>query len=51
MVAVKSEKELLELLKKARGLRILTTIIRDDGKIQVDPILLLVVDLTPIPLL
>jgi peptidyl-tRNA hydrolase, PTH2 family len=37
VLKVKSEKELIELMKKARELRILTTPIRDAGKTQVDP--------------
>ena len=37
VLKVKSEKELIELMKKARELRILTTVIRDAGKTQVDP--------------
>jgi peptidyl-tRNA hydrolase, PTH2 family len=37
VLKVKSEKELIELMKKARELRILTTAIRDAGKTQVDP--------------
>jgi peptidyl-tRNA hydrolase, PTH2 family len=37
VLKVKSEKELIDLIKKARELRILTTAIRDAGKTQVDP--------------
>jgi peptidyl-tRNA hydrolase, PTH2 family len=37
VLKVKSEKELIELIRKARELRILTTAIRDAGKTQVDP--------------
>ena len=37
VLKIKSEKELIELLKKAKELRILTTIIRDAGKTQVEP--------------
>jgi peptidyl-tRNA hydrolase, PTH2 family len=37
VLKVKSEKELIELMRKARELRILTTAIRDAGKTQVDP--------------
>jgi peptidyl-tRNA hydrolase, PTH2 family len=36
VLKVKSEKELIELIKKARELRILTTAIRDAGRTQVD---------------
>ena len=37
VLKVKSEKELIDLLKKAKELKILTTIIRDAGKTQVEP--------------
>ena len=37
VLKVKSEKELIDLIKKARELKILTTAIRDAGKTQVDP--------------
>ncbi len=37
VLKVRSESELIELIKKARELRILTTAIRDAGKTQVDP--------------
>jgi|SRR4051794_28580730 PTH2 family peptidyl-tRNA hydrolase len=37
VLKVKSEKELIDLIKKARDLKILTTIIRDAGKTQVEP--------------
>src|SRR6476660_3286758 len=36
VLKVKSEKELIDLIKKARELKILTTAIRDAGKTQVD---------------
>ena len=36
VLKVKSEKELIDLIKKARELRILTTAIRDAGKTQVE---------------
>ncbi len=37
VLKVKSEKELIDLIKKARDLRVLTTAIRDAGKTQVEP--------------
>src|SRR3954454_10343739 len=37
VLKVKSEKELIDLIKKARDCKILTTIIRDAGKTQVEP--------------
>jgi peptidyl-tRNA hydrolase, PTH2 family len=37
VLKVKSEKELIELIKKAKEFRISTTVIRDAGKTQVDP--------------
>ena len=37
ILKVKSEQELIELIKKAKVLNILTTVIRDAGKTQVDP--------------
>jgi PTH2 family peptidyl-tRNA hydrolase len=37
VLKVKSEDELIDLLKKARDLKILTTVIRDAGRTQVEP--------------
>jgi PTH2 family peptidyl-tRNA hydrolase len=37
VLKVKTESELINIIKKARELRILTTAIRDAGKTQVDP--------------
>jgi PTH2 family peptidyl-tRNA hydrolase len=37
VLKVKSEKELIDLMKKAREFNILTTAIRDAGKTQIEP--------------
>ncbi|MGN6346661.1 MAG: aminoacyl-tRNA hydrolase [Candidatus Nitrosocosmicus sp.] len=37
VLKVNSEKELIDLIKKAKDLKILTTIIRDAGKTQIEP--------------
>ena len=37
VLKVKSEEQLIELIKKAKELGILTTVIRDAGKTQVEP--------------
>jgi peptidyl-tRNA hydrolase, PTH2 family len=37
VLKIKSESDLIELIKKAKELKILTTVIRDAGKTQINP--------------
>jgi len=37
VLKVKSENELIDLIKKAKELKILTTVVRDAGKTQIEP--------------